>query len=73
MRELIPSIVMMLPDDLAARLLVGNSLEYRALVSVRESIGTAIHTLVQTRRELLVQEYQTRRDNGRAAGSALVH
>lgn len=73
-RELIPAILKMLPVDLAERLVVGNSLEYRALVSVRESIGTAIHTLIQTRRELLVKEYLAiRRGNGGPVGNALVH
>lgn len=73
-QELLPAILAILPDDLAARLLVSNSLEYRALDAAEESIRTAKRAYMQTRRELFAQEYLAiRRGNGGPVGNALVH
>ncbi|MFZ4218696.1 toxin YdaT family protein [Enterobacter ludwigii] len=73
-QELLPAILAILPDDLAARLLVSNSLEYRALDAAEESIRTAKRAYMQTRRELFAQEYLAiRRGNSGPVGNALVH
>lgn len=72
-QELLPALLAILPDDLAARLLVENSLEYRAMDAAEESIRAAKHAFVQTQRELFIHTHHKRRDNdGRSVGG-LVH
>ncbi|MGK0735914.1 toxin YdaT family protein [Yokenella regensburgei] len=73
-QELLPAILAVLPDNLAARLLVGNSIEYRALVAAEESIRTAKHAYMQTRRELFAREYHSaRRGSEGPTDGMLVH
>lgn len=72
-RELLPAILVILPDDLAAQLLVSESLEYRAMDAAEESIRDAKRAYIRTQRELFIHEFHADRSNSGPAGCALVH
>lgn len=72
-QALIPAILAVLPDDLAARLLVANSIEYRALEAAEESIRTAKREYMRTKRELFIRDHQSVKNDSGPAGNQLVH
>lgn len=69
---LLPAILSVLPDDLAARVLASNSLEYRALDAAEKSIRTAKSAYVRTWREIFVRNHSNENSGG-ASSAALMH
>lgn len=70
--ELLPAILELLPDDMAAQLLAAESVEYRALSAAERSLREAKSAFMKTRRALFIQEYRSGR-NGGPAGSCQLH